>query len=129
MLKTAYQIGFGTAMREGNIGQLLKEAQELGIDLEKVALGLGSLGQMAGKAVGFGAKHPMMSRMAGGAALGGGAAGLTGGDVGQGMLLGGAGGAALHGLGGTAGMGKMMMGGGPQSGRARFMRGLAQGAL
>ena len=135
MLKTAYQIGLRQALQEGNISQLLKEAQELGIDVEKVAFGLaglgrmGQLGQAVGKAVGWGAKHPMAARMAGGAAMGGGAAALTGGNVSQGMMLGGLGGAAVHGMGGKAGMGKWMMGGPAGGGRDRFMRGLAQGAL
>lgn len=52
MLKTAYQIGFELAMEEGNADQLLKEAQELGVDLEKI--GQGGLRAAWGALRGFG---------------------------------------------------------------------------
>lgn len=59
MLKTAYQMGVKKAFDEENIDELLKEAEELGIDLEKLALlgGLANIGKAlwsGGKALGSG---------------------------------------------------------------------------
>ena len=54
MLKTAYQLGIQRALDEINVNQLVKEAQELGIDVEKIAF-LGTLANV-GKAALSGAK-------------------------------------------------------------------------
>ena len=55
MIKTAYQIGLQTALQEENFDQLLKEAQELGLDLEKIAIpGMGALKGLWGGAKTFG---------------------------------------------------------------------------
>jgi hypothetical protein len=53
MLKHAYQLGLQQALNDGNAEQLLKEAQALGIDLEKLAL-WGSLMGAGKSALGLG---------------------------------------------------------------------------
>lgn len=130
MLKTAYHVGVEQALLEENIEALVKEAQELGLDLEKLGFGgiLGQLGQYAGRAAGFLGKHPMAGRMLGGAALGGTAAGLTGGNVLQGMGLGAGGGLAFHGLGGTRGIGQMLNRA-PTGAFGKFTQGFGRGYL
>jgi hypothetical protein len=65
MLKIAYQLGVQKALQEEDLDRLVKEAQELGIDLEKLAIpglsslvtgakalgsGLGTMGGAAGRA-------------------------------------------------------------------------------
>lgn len=131
MLKTAYHVGIEHALKEENIAMLVKEAQELGLDLEKLGFGgiLGRLGQYAGKAIRWGAAHPLAARTAIGAGLGGLGAGLTGGDVVRGMTLGGLGGAAFHRMGGVKGIGNWMTSGPAGGGRAKFLSGLMRGAL
>lgn len=131
MLKVAYHIGVAQALREEDIETRIKEAQELGLDLEKLGYGgiLGRLGQYAGKALSWGAAHPLAGRMIAGAGIGGLGAALTGGDVMKGITLGGLGGAAYHGLGGAQGIGNWMLSGAPGSGRNRFVQGLARGVL
>jgi len=61
MLKTAYQLGFQKALEDNHVQQLLKEAQEMGIDVEKLGFltnlgrGLGQLGRGISAARGAGA--------------------------------------------------------------------------
>jgi len=45
MLKIAYQLGVQEAFSEGNIDRLIKEAEELGVDTEKLSGWLGMLGR------------------------------------------------------------------------------------
>lgn len=46
MLKIAYHLGVQQALQEEDLERLVKEAAELGIDLEKLAIpGLGAIGQ------------------------------------------------------------------------------------
>ena len=59
MLKTAYQMGVKKAFDEENVDELLKEAKELGIDLEKLGFlpGIANIGKAlwtGGKALGAG---------------------------------------------------------------------------
>jgi hypothetical protein len=61
MLKIAYQMGVQKALSEGDVNKLVKEAQELGIDLEKLGWGalLGGIGRglsTGAKALGGGLK-------------------------------------------------------------------------
>ena len=125
MQKIAYQLGMQKALQEENVDQLLKEAQTLGIDVEKLAFGWGGLGGLASKGMGMAAAHPMATKMLGGAALGGATAGLSGGNVGGGMLAGGLGGAALHGMQGKMGQGfnKWLQTGPSGGARNKFMQG------
>jgi len=69
MLKLAYQIGQQQALEEENIDRLVKEAQELGIDLSKLGMpGLAAMGKglMSGaKALGSGVRSGASGIVAG----------------------------------------------------------------
>lgn len=122
MLKIAYQMGVQQAFSEEDVDRLVKEAQELGIDLEKTAW-LGALGKglaTGAKALG-GGLSTMGRAAAGGLKAGRGMAQQT--MAGGGKLLGrgGALSAGARGVGGQLGQAwkgmsplqqKMMMGAG-----------------
>ncbi len=138
MLKTAYQIGLAQAFEDIDVSALIKEAQELGIPAEKTALlgsglgkmlssGIGSLGKGIGKALPWAAKNPALASAGVGSAVGALGAGMSGGDVGVGAIRGGLLGSFAPGM--ARGAGKFMMSGPAGSARAKFMKGIAQGAL
>lgn len=117
MLKIAYQMGVQQALSEEDVDRLVKEAQELGIDLEKTAW-LGALGKglaTGAKALGGGLKTM------GGGALQAGRGAMQGVKASRGLGLGQKARGALFGAGGHMGKAwkgmsplqqKMMMGAG-----------------
>lgn len=83
MLKIAYRIGVQKALQNEDIDRLVKEAAELGIDLEKLGFGLGSLVTGA-KALGGGLSAAGRGAMGAGKAV---AKGFSRGRAGgQGMM-------------------------------------------
>ena len=58
MLKTAYQMGVQQAFQDGGLEELVKEAQNLGLDLEKLGFGWGNIGSGLAKTMGWAAKNP-----------------------------------------------------------------------
>jgi len=138
MLKHAYQMGIQKALNDGNAAQLLKEAQEMGIDLEKLAfwgalgqglLGAGKAGLGLGKTLGKGTYGALrsgvqsargLSQQGTGTALRTGARDAGGGlrNMWSGMSSGQQ--AATAGLGGLAAGGAMFGGDNPGTSNSQF---------